>query len=78
MTNDNGRRMYEHKNKLHPGFTSRYNCDILLYFEEFEGGDQASHRELQIKRYKKAWKRYLIDSINPEWRDLTNRFEFIP
>ena len=78
MTNDLGRRMYEHKNKLYPGFTSRYNCDILLYFEEFEDGDQAAHREQQIKRYKKEWKRNLIDSINSEWGDLTNRFEFKP
>ncbi len=51
---------------------------MLLYFEEYEDGDHAAHREGQIKRYKKDWKKNLIDSINPEWRDLTNRFEFIP
>ena len=78
MTNDLGRIMYEHKNKLYPGFTTRYNCDILLYSEECEDGDQAPHREHQIKRYKKDWKRNLIDSINPEWGDLSHQFEFIP
>ncbi len=68
----------KHKNKLYPGFTEKYNCDNLLYYEEFEGNYQAAHRENQVKRYRKEWKRNLIDSINPEWRDLTDRFPFKP
>ena len=78
MTDDPGRRMYEHKNKIYPGFTEKYNCDILLYYEEFEGSDQAAHREHQLKRYRKEWKRNLIDSLNPDWKDLTDRFPFEP
>ena len=76
MTNDLGRRVYEHKKKINDGFTNKYNCSILLYFEEFEDNDQAAHREQQIKRYKKDWKRNLIDSINPEWEDLSDQFPF--
>ena len=75
FTDDPGRRMYEHKHKLFSGFTSRYNVDQLVYFEEFEGMDEALSRERQIKRYKRAWKINLIDSLNPEWRDLSGDFE---
>ena len=76
MTDDPGRRMYEHKNKTYSGFTAKYNCDILLYYEEYEGNEQAAHREHQVKRYSKEWKRNLIDSINPKWEDLSNQFSF--
>ena len=76
MTNDIGRRLYEHKNKVYEGFTSKYNCNILLYFESYEDNLEAAHREQQIKRYKKEWKRNLINSINPEWKDLSDQFPF--
>lgn len=78
MTDDLGRRMSEHINKIYPGFTAKYNCDILLYYEEFDDNEKASHREDQIKRYKKDWKRNLIDSINPDWNDLSSQFPFDP
>lgn len=74
FTNDLARRMYEHKKKIYAGFSARYNCSVLLYYEEFEDMDQAKHRENQIKRYKREWKRNLIDSINSEWVDLSSRF----
>ena len=70
--------MYEHKNRLNPGFTAKYNCDILPYYEEVEDNDKAAHREQQIKRDKKEWKRNLIDSINSDWKDLSDQFEFMP
>ncbi len=70
FTNDLERRVYEHKHKVYAGFTKKYNCNKLLYYEELEDAASALHREQQIKRYKRAWKENLINSINPEWRDL--------
>lgn len=74
FTNDLGRRIFEHKNKLIKGFTSKYNCDKLLYFEELPSVDEALQREKQIKHYKRDWKKNLIESINPTWRDLADEF----
>lgn len=65
FTNDLARRIYEHKHKLLKGFTSKYNCEKLLYFEELPSVDEALHREKQIKHYKREWKKNLIESINP-------------
>jgi len=69
------RRIYEHKNKLFDGFTKTYNVNILLYYEEFSSAEEAKHREIQIKKYKREFKRNLINSINPEWRDLYEDFK---
>ena len=74
MTSDLERRMYEHKNQLTPGFATKYNCNILLYYETLQSGEEAAHREKQIKRYKQEWKRNLIDQMNPECRDLSLDF----
>jgi len=74
FTNDLGRRVEEHKLKVVKGFTARYNCNELLYFEEFTDMDEAMHREKQLKRYKRSWKEDLITSINPNWRDLSEDF----
>ena len=73
-TNDLERRVYEHKHKLLKGFTNKYNCVKLVYFEEFNDGDEAFHREKQLKRYRRAWKENMINSINPEWLDLYEDF----
>jgi putative endonuclease len=69
-TNDLRRRVYEHKHQVYKGFTKKYNCHKLLYYEEFADVPSALHREQQLKRYKKEWKENLINSINPEWKDL--------
>lgn len=74
FTDDLDRRVYEHKHQLLPGFTKKYNCHQLLYYEEFLDAESALHREKQLKRYKKEWKENLINSINPEWRDLYEDF----
>ncbi len=74
FTNDVGRRVYEHKHKLRAKFTKKYNCDKLLYYEEFTSAEEALHREKQIKRYRRGWKKNLINSLNPEWRDLYEDF----
>ncbi len=70
FTDDIARRVWEHKNKIYKGFTSKYNCDKLLYYEEFNNKEDALHREKQMKKYKRDWKFNLINSINPEWKDL--------
>ena len=71
VTNDIARRVYEHKNHLVPGFTSRYNIDRLVYFENTSEITSAIAREKQIKGWLRAKKIALIESINPEWRDLS-------
>jgi len=74
FTDNLERRVYEHKNKLLQGFTKKYNIDKLLYYEKFRTAEEALHREKQIKKYKRAWKENLINSINSDWRDLYEDF----
>lgn len=74
FTNDLGRRIEEHKQKVVKGFSYKYNCDKLLYFEEFTNKEEALHREKQIKRYRSLWKKNLINELNPDWRDLFDDF----
>lgn len=70
------RRVYEHKNKLQKGFTFKYNCHKLVYWEEIQDIEDALKREKQIKRYKRIWKENLINGINPEWLDLAKSWDF--
>ncbi len=74
FTDDVYRRTIEHKKKLLKGFTSRYNVDKLVYFEEHNENDEALRKEKSIKRYKCDWKINLINSMNPEWKDLFDDF----
>lgn len=71
MTNDLERRVYEHKNKLVPGFTSKYNIDRLVYYESSNDVNVVIAREKQLKGWLRRKKIALIESINPEWRDLS-------
>jgi putative endonuclease len=71
ITNDIVRRVYEHKNKLLPGFTSRYNISQLVYFEETSDVQAALIREKEIKGWRRSKKTYLINSINSKWTDLS-------
>jgi putative endonuclease len=71
MTNDLQRRVYEHKNKEIPGFTAKYGLDTLVYFECGEDVYSAITREKQIKGWTRAKKIQLIESMNPEWQDLS-------
>ena len=75
FTDDLERRVYEHKNKLLEGFTKAYNINKLLYYEEFNSADEAKQREIQIKKYKREFKRNLINAMNPTWRDLYDDFK---
>jgi len=70
-TNNLERRVYEHKHKLIPGFTSKYNITKLVYYEECNGDRVALAREKQIKGWSRAEKIALIESANPEWRELS-------
>ena len=70
VTNDLKRRVYEHKMKLFPGFTRRYNLNKLVYFERYQNIDEAIIREKRLKKWKRSWKDDLINSANPEWNDL--------
>lgn len=71
VTNDLERRIFEHKVKLNPGFTAKYNCTKLVYYEEYCEILEAIRREKVIKRYKREWKRNLVNLMNPEWKDLS-------
>ncbi len=71
-TNDIEERVKEHKLKIFPkSFTSKYNCDKLMYFEEYNEGITASKRESQMKKWKRGWKVKLIEDMNPSWSDLS-------
>ena len=71
VTNNLVRRMHEHKQKLVPGFTSKYNLTWLAYFEETSDVASAIAREKQIKGWRRSKKVELIESVNPRWNDLS-------
>ncbi len=70
VTSDLRKRAYQHREKLIRGFTSRYNCTKLVYFEVFEGMYEAISREKQIKSGSRQKKIELIESVNEDWNDL--------
>jgi putative endonuclease len=71
VTNDLEQRVFDHKAKNNKGFTAKYNCTGLVFFEEFDEIVEAIHREKQLKRYHRKWKRELVSDLNPEWKDLS-------
>jgi putative endonuclease len=71
VTNDLARRVWEHQNKLTPGFTARYNVTELVWFEETGNVAAAIEREKQIKGWRRARKLALVSQANPTWRDLS-------
>ncbi len=74
VTGDLPRRVFQHKNKLVPGFTSRYNLSRLVYYESFAYPDLAIDREKEIKGWRRSKKVCLIESANPHWYDLARRW----
>ena len=70
VTNDLVRRIYEHRTKAVPGFTSRYNITRLVRFEIYDDPISAISREKELKKWKRSWKVRLIETQNPEWDDL--------
>ncbi len=72
ITNNLPRRVYEHKEKLTPGFASRYNVTDLVYYEMAATAEAAIAREKQLKAGPRRRKIELIKSMNPTWRDLSS------
>ena len=64
------RRIWQHRAGIVRGFTKRYGVHRLVYVERHETMRAAIEREKQIKEWKRTWKLQLIESANPEWRDL--------
>lgn len=75
ITCDLPRPVFEHKNKLMPGFTSRYNLTRLVYCEMFSYPGDALQREKEIKGWVRSKKIRLIESMNSHWRDLASDWE---
>ena len=69
-TDNLGHRVWQHRNGLVPGFTSKYGVKTLVWFEAHESRAAAFTRERQVKKWNRAWKLALIEAANPEWRDL--------
>lgn len=70
VTSDLLGRIHAHKNDEVPRFTRKYDCKLLVWFEQHEHMHVAIHREKQIKRWLRKWKLELIEKENPTWRDL--------
>lgn len=70
VTNDLVRRVYEHKNHLHTGFTDKYFVGKLVYYEESLDINSAILREKQMKKWNRQWKINLIEKDNSGWNDL--------
>ena len=70
VTSDLIKRAHQHREEITKGFTSRYGCKCLVYFEMFEQMAEAIAREKQIKAGSRRKKLALIESVNPDWRDL--------
>lgn len=70
VTNGLLRRMREHKELVNPGFTSKYHCNKLVYFEIHDTPSEAIAREKQIKNWRRDKKIFLIRRMNPAWMDL--------
>ncbi|WP_072318193.1 GIY-YIG nuclease family protein [Sinomicrobium oceani] len=76
VTSDLIKRVYQHKTKAYKGFTAKYNCDKLVYFEEFSDINEAIAREKQIKKGNRKRKEILIQKTNTEWKDLSEGWIF--
>jgi len=70
VTPDLVRRVFEHKNNLVRGFTSRYGVHLLVWFEPYNDATNAITREKELKKWRREWKINLIERENPNWQDL--------
>ena len=71
VTNNLGRRVYEHKNKMVAGFTKKYNLNKLVYHEHTTDVKAAISREKEIKKWRREKKNLLVVKTNPGWEDLS-------
>ena len=70
ITNNLVRRIYEHKNNLTDGFSKKYSCHKLIYYEQCADINVAISREKQLKKWRREKKEILIKTMNPSWEDL--------
>ena len=70
VTNNLVRRIYEHKSKVVPGFTSQYSVTRLVWYEVYDDATNAITREKEMKKWRRDWKIRLIEEDNPDWSDL--------
>jgi putative endonuclease len=70
VTSDLGKRVWEHRNGVVPGFTRKYGCKLLVWYAAYDDLQQARIRELQMKNWKRLWKLSEIERMNPDWDDL--------
>lgn len=78
VTSHLAQRVHQHREGLIPGFTREYGVKMLVWFEQHATMDAAIQREKRIKKWNRAWKLELIESTNPDWRDLAEEFGFDP
>jgi putative endonuclease len=67
------KRAWEHRNGVVDGFTKRYGCKLLVWYDVAGSWEAARQRELRMKDWKRAWKVREIEGFNPEWDDLYDR-----
>ena len=70
VTSDLPGRAYQHRNGLVEGFSKRYGCKLLVWYEAYDDLQEARYRELKMKKWKREWKVELIERDNPQWKDL--------
>ena len=70
VTSDLIKRVWEHRNGIIGGFTKRYGCKMLVWYEAYDDLEEARLRELRMKEWRRVWKRELIETMNPNWDDL--------
>ena len=70
VTNDLARRAREHREGVIDGFTKRYRCTLLVWFEAYDDLQEARQREARLKKWNRSWKLRLIEEQNPDWHDL--------
>ena len=70
VTSDLAKRTWEHREGVIPGFTSRYGCKTLVWYESHDDIQDARNRERQMKKWNRIWKLDEIEKMNPDWDDL--------
>jgi len=70
VTSDLPARAYQHRNGLIDGFTRKYGCKMLVWYEAHDDIQDARARERQMKKWNRRWKLRVIEEINPGWDDL--------
>jgi putative endonuclease len=71
VTNNLERRVYEHKNGIHEGFTKKYSLNTLVWYDITNDINSAINYEKRIKKWNRLWKIRIIQEINPDWKDLS-------